>query len=477
MASNYRPVSLTSHIVKIFERVVRKKLVDHFESNNLLSDHQHGFRKGHSCLTQLLHHFDEVLLNCMDGSDTDCIYLDYAKAFDKVDHGLLIKKLENYGVNPKMVDWIKSFLSGRTQEVAVNGVLSSAALILSGVPQGTVLGPILFLVFINDITSCICSSTLRCFADDTRMMRRISRESDVPILQADLDAVVKWSMRNNMVLHEDKFEYITHKGSRSTHWSELLMMFSTHYQYHTSKGTLEPVSKLKDLGVTVSSDLSWSIHIRSITDKARQKASWVFSVFHTRSPHVMLTLYKSMVRSLVEYCCPLWNPNNIADIQELESVQRTFTSRIAGCRELDYYERLRKLSLMSLQRRRERYIILHMWKILHGVSNNALGIKFTERLRSGIQAVLPSMTKGCRAAQQSAYDSSFAVMGPKLWNAIPFHLNREGCFETFKSKLTKFLLSVPDTPPTRGYSATNPNSLLDWRMDSSTTELWGGQDS
>lgn len=476
VASNYRPVSLTSHIIKIFERVVRKKLVDHLESNNLLTKQQHGFRKGHSCLTQLLHHIDEVIENFMNGSDTDCIYLDYAKAFDKVDHGLLIEKLLKYGVNPKMVDWIKSFLTGRSQQVVVDGHVSLAALIISGVPQGTVLGPILFLVFINDITRCICNSTLRCFADDTRMMKRITWACDVPVLQKDLDTVIKWSERNNMALHEDKFEFIRHSLFK---WNQLhnLPMTAEYNQYETSKCTLYPVEELRDLGVTVSSDLSWTLHIRTIAAKARQKAGWVLSVFHTRSPLIMLTLYKSMVRSLLEYCSPLWNPKNIGDIQTLEGVQRTFTSRIAGCYELDYWERLQKLSLMSLQRRRERYIILHMWKILHGVSSNDLDVKFVTRPRTGTQAVVPFLRKKSSAAHQTLYDSSFAVMGPKLWNAVPYSLNRIESFDTFKAKLTRFILTVPDKPPVRGYSTANSNSLLAWRMDSSAAELWGGQES
>ena len=179
---NYRPVSLTSHIIKIYERVLRKRLVAHLESNNLLCNQQHGFRSGHSCLTQLLHHFDDILVNLMDGKDTDSIYLDYAKAFDKVDHTLLVKKLHKYGVHPKLIKWIESFLSDRTQNVVVDGHMSSSAHVISGVPQGTVLGPILFLIFINDITDCITSSTIRCFADDTRISKAISCEEDVALL-------------------------------------------------------------------------------------------------------------------------------------------------------------------------------------------------------------------------------------------------------------------------------------------------------
>jgi hypothetical protein len=120
------------------------------------------------------------------------------------------------------------------------------------------------------------------------------------------------------------------------------------------------VDRLRDLGITVSSDLNWTTHIKAITDKARKKAAWVFSVFHTRSSERMSMIYKSLVHRLLEYCCPVWKPRKISDIQELEGAQRTFTSRIAECQQLDYCERLQKLSLMSLQRRRERYIVLHM---------------------------------------------------------------------------------------------------------------------
>ena len=178
----------------------------HLESNKLLCSQQHGFRSGHSCLIQLLHHFDDVLENCLDGNDTDWLYLDYAKAFDKVDHALLIKKMSKYGIHPSIIKWVESFLKDHTQKVVVEGKLRIAAIIISGVPQGTVLGPILFLIFINDIALCISKSILRCFTDDTRMMRAISASLDMAILQNDLNIVMIWSARNNMSLHEDKFE-------------------------------------------------------------------------------------------------------------------------------------------------------------------------------------------------------------------------------------------------------------------------------
>ena len=205
---NYRPVSLTVHEVKILERIVRAKIINYLKTNSLLNCNQHGFRKGKSCLTQLLKQYDDILTNWLEGKETDVIYVDFAKAFDKVDHDILIQKLKNSGVEGKLLKWLIDFLSNRTQVVVVDDVVSYLAEVLSGVPQGTVLGPLLFLVYLNDLSNSINTCDFSCFADDTRIYKAISYVHETALLQEDLLHVSDWAVANNMKLHDNKFVYI-----------------------------------------------------------------------------------------------------------------------------------------------------------------------------------------------------------------------------------------------------------------------------
>ena len=204
-AANYRPVSITSHLIKIFERVMRNHLVRYLEDNSLLPDSQHGFRKNRSCLTQLIEHVDSVLTNLNEGNEVDVIYLDYSKAFDKVDHNILLAKMKRYGITGKVYTWIESFLTGRQQAVVVDGEKSSFNDVKSGVPQGTVLGPVFFILYVIDMVLTMKNSKALTFADDTKLMKAITYLLCKALLQADLYNVTQWSIANNMLLHEDKF--------------------------------------------------------------------------------------------------------------------------------------------------------------------------------------------------------------------------------------------------------------------------------
>ena len=313
------------------------------ERNEILPDNQHGFRKKRSCLTQLLNHVDYILKCLCSGDEVDVIYLDYAKAFDKVDHNILLAKLKKYGIKGKIYSWIEAFLRERSQTVVVEGQKSSFKSVRSGVPQGTVLGPIFFIVYVIDLILRLKNSKGLSFADDTKLIKAILGMICKLLLEQDLASVIEWSHANNMQLHEQKFEVLNYTLNY-TNALRNLPFTAELLQYTTPQGhIIEPNKVVRDLGVMVSSDCSWTPHISKMVSEAKTMASWVLSVFRDRTQFLMVTLFKSMVRSKLEYCCPLWNPSKISDIQAIESIQRQFTRRITSCKDLDYWERLKKL--------------------------------------------------------------------------------------------------------------------------------------
>ena len=208
-AENYRPISLTSIICKMLEHIIDSNIRAHLDRHKILTDAQHGFRQKKSCETQLITTIRDFAESINDKDQTDAILLDFSKAFDKVDHKLLLSKLSSYGISNSLLAWLKSFLSNREQTVIVDGSESSPLPVLSGVPQGTVLGPLLFLVYINDIAKDLSHGThLRLFADDSLLYRVIKSPEDSATLQRDLDSLQRWETTNKMEFHPQKCELL-----------------------------------------------------------------------------------------------------------------------------------------------------------------------------------------------------------------------------------------------------------------------------
>ena len=393
-------------------------------------------------------HTSFILSNLVEGNDVDCIYIDYAKAFDKVDHQILIEKLHQYGVTVKYLNWIKSFLSNRFQTVYNNGAYSYTTAVQSGVPQGSVLAPLLFIVFINDLQDEISGANLLTFADDTKIISKINSINDTLLLQKNLNNVIEWSKNNNMELNKNKFEHLSHKSqihNKNLENFDNLPFSQKHSQYcATSSLEISRTTHVKDLGVIVDQNLTWEIQINTIHKKCKQLCGWIFSVFHTRDKDTMLTLFKSLIRSKLEYCSEVFNPHKIKEISKIEQIQRTFTSRIAGMQDSNYWQRLSKLKIMSLQRRREKNIIFHLWKIRNGIYPNSIGMDFKINPRtSSTLAVIKPLPK-IRGKILTLYDESFIIKSAKLWNILPAELTNISSLELFKKGLDKFLLKIPD---------------------------------
>ena len=201
---NFRPISLTSHIMKTIERVIRRNIVIFLEAGNKLDPKQHGSRAQRSTLSQLLQHQDEILKALESGENIDCVYLDFAKAYDKVDHGILLHKLKALGISGHIGRWLMNFLTGRLQEVLVKGRKSQVFILVSGVPQGSVLGPILFLIFIGDISAGVVA-TILVYVDDSKVIKKVNTEEEVEELQEDLNQIYRWEKTNNMMFNGGKF--------------------------------------------------------------------------------------------------------------------------------------------------------------------------------------------------------------------------------------------------------------------------------
>ena len=228
------------------ERVIRKDLVNHLELYNKFNPSQHGLRHRRSCLTQLLEHYDKILSFLEDGANVDSIYLDFSKAFDKVDIGLLCHKLRDMGISGKLGIFLNNFLSNRKQYILANGSKSSQSEVKSGVPQGTVLGPVLFLILINDITDNI-DSDVSLFADDTRILRPAKNHDDVELLQQDLDKLYTWQDKNNMAFNGKKFEILRYGKDQE-------LKNSTEYLTPDAEDLIQRKECLRDLGIQMSED-------------------------------------------------------------------------------------------------------------------------------------------------------------------------------------------------------------------------------
>ena len=301
MPKNYRPVALTSHIIKVFEKVVRSALVEFIESNNLMNPNQHGFRAGHSCLSQLLQHQDKITHLLEEGFNVDVIYLDFSKAFDKLDIFITLQKTHNMGIRGKLLCWLKSFLTNRKQLVIVEGTKSEPVAVRSGVPQGSVIGPLLFLILLQDIDSKTNFSHVASFADDTRVLSGIKDNEDVRNLQSDLIKVFEWAQDNNAKFNPDKFECVRYGANANLKQSTA---------YTSCTGTqIECSEHVRDLGVTLSSDATFTEHISRTTVSASLKCSWILRTFRTREKLPLITLWKALVAPVLDYCSQLWSPS------------------------------------------------------------------------------------------------------------------------------------------------------------------------
>lgn len=309
---NYRGIAKLSAIPKTFESIIADDL--NFKVKPLVSDVQHGFRSGRSTVTNLLMITSHITEGFKVSQQTDVGYFDFSKAFDQINHRILIKKLSNYGFSDHYINWIVQYLSNRVQSVCVNNCTSRSINVVSGVPQGSHLGPLFFVLFINDLPDCIKNSEVLLYADDAKVYKTLSSTSDCELLQADFNNLLSWCNNNDLQVNFSKCNILSF-CRRSV----------LEYNYVLGCHNIKRVDKFSDLGVIFDPKLSFTDHIDSISSRASSRLGMIKRwTKEFNDPFVAKTLYVSLVRSILEYACPIWNPSYACHINKLESVQRQF---------------------------------------------------------------------------------------------------------------------------------------------------------
>ena len=445
-AENYRPVSLTSVACKMLEHIICHHLREHLEKHNVLTDKNHGFRSGFSCDTQLLTTIHDLLKSNDSGAQTDVIILDFSKAFDTVPHNKLLHKLRHYGVQGTVHQWITNFLTKRTMRVVLEGESSADAVVESGVPQGTVLGPLLFLCHINDLPDTV-SSKVRLFADDCLLYREIHSTQDHYALQEDLRKLEAWAKEWGMRFNAKKC-FVLPTKSKSTHF------------YQLGEDILQQVDQNPYLGLTISADLKWATHVTNICKRAGSTLGFLRRNLGKCPFECRRLAYLMLVRSTLEYGATVWDPYLQQDKVRLERVQRQaarfikrdYRSRDTGC----VTRMLQELDLPPLEERRRQQRLTMLYKIIEGKIPALPPQSFLspmDKTKRKIRAKVPTdfitvnivtkhtsnNTRGYKVPDSNTeqYKSSFFVKTVAEWNQLREEVVQASSIAAFKTAVSR----------------------------------------
>ena len=363
LINNYRGISLLPALPKIFDKIVTAKVLPFIK--NVIIEEQHGFIVGKSTNTNLTEFSHYLFNNIESGHIVDCIHTDIKKAFDCVNIDKLIAKLNSLGFGSPFLDWINSYLTSRLQRVKIADCRSRPIKVTSGVPQGSHMGPLLFLLFINDVSSAFSGCRFLLFADDLKLFYRIHDPEDSVLLQSNLTNFVNWCNSNDLQLNVSKCKVIRFSMKR----------VKTVPSYYINSDELSVVESINDLGVTFAANLDFKIHINNIINKGNKTLGFVLrQCSDFNNLRTFVTLYCSLVRSILEYCTVIWCPYRETNALRLEKIQKRFIRFL--CFKLNihykasnYTDLLLYLGLPSLHTRRNYFDICFLFKILNNLCN------------------------------------------------------------------------------------------------------------
>ena len=451
---NYRPISLTCIVMKVYEKVIRDELM--FRCGHLIDDRQHGFLQFRSCTTQMIGYCDSLALSLNKNTRSDVIYFDFQKAFDTVNHDLILRKLKfQYNIDGKLLRFFINYLKNRKQCIVLSNTKSSVQPVISGVPQGSILGPTLFVLFLNDITSGLNDGTNICmYADDTKVWREINCENDHLILQNDINYLLDWAHNNKMKFHPSKCKVLS-----ITRNPPPLLDILPNIQFVYSLGSciIDYCDSEKDLGIHMNGSLNFNEHCEYLYSKANQKLAMLKrNCNFVNNARMKRSLYLTLVRSIFEHCPIVWRPASSSPVDKLESIQKRAFKWIFddltssySCMEL-YYAHCKQLNILPIKFRFD----YHDLKMFHIIVNEYICVKipaylkpFSEnRLRSShldykcyVSDISPrnlnSYQNSSTNRSNSAFGNSFFYRTHLLWNRLPLSLRETTNINHFKSEL------------------------------------------
>lgn len=408
---NYRPISITCTACKVIEHIISKYIFQYIENNNLFYNKQHGFRKGLSTVTQLFESVHAFATAINSKEQVDVIAIDFSKAFDRVCHQKLIQKMLILGIDPAIVRWVEAYLRNRLQFVEISGARSSLLRVSSGVPQGSVLGPLLFLIYVNDIATVVPPFVdVRLYADDCLLFCHVKSVSDQMLLNDALRCIDNWCEKWDMKINFDKTVCMTISNKKTP----------LNYKYTINNREIKSSNELKYLGVTISSSLKWDKHIDNITGLAKRKLGFLRRKLRNAPPSVKLLAYKTIVRPTLEYAAIIWDPHTKTEINKLERVQRLAARFIYSnyMRTQSVSLLLARADLQSLATRRKIARLKFIYDLYH--KNYKLDPSVYLRPPGRVSArTNHSFSVQAYVPRVDVFKFSFLVRSIVDWNALP----------------------------------------------------------
>ena len=431
--NNYRPISVIPVVSKVFEKIVYDQLYQYLNDNKLLSSCQSGFRSLHSTLTALLEATNSWSVNIDNGFLNGVVFIDLKKAFDTIDHEIILRKLSYFGADQATIKWFQSYLSDRTQRCNVNGSLSTTSNVTCGVPQGSILGPLLFLMYINDLPNCLRDAAPRMFADDTNITLSAKTVADLKLaVTSELNNLTCWLRANRLSLNVAKTELMI-IGSRQRLHSQC-----DEIDICIDEKMIKRVDHTKSLGLTIDAQLSWSKHVEEICKKASSAIGGLKRVRPFISKDLTVQIYNALILPYFDYCSPVWDCMSGYLSDKLQKLQNR-AARVITKLPFDTSSNLllAKLKWEKLSLRRKKQKALIMYKTLNELAPEYLQCLFTQRHVNDYNLRNLEGKLSLPKPNTNYLKRSFCYSGACLWNNLPQDLKSVGSIGQFKRGIKK----------------------------------------